>query len=567
MRRTNHSLFSGVHAFCWVASLTTTTLALDRGTLLVNTLPDSAIVVLDHSKDAERQKTPLCNESMIPGKHSVLVRPSNPAFKSASYEVDIQPGQTTTIEHTFEYRTKSFGMEHLSIAPWVVEFGLGLEALRYLGMAPEIGADASAEAVSAPSTYPADSIPTSLYFPIQLRLGLPGGWEGHVQFPLGKVTAPKTKRTSEGFHLSDPGVGIKWVYSPLNTGLDLSWTFGSNEHQNLGTKADALILTAITNQKWSLFDLAANLGFALRLERLDDPNVQVGNRLFAKVRGGMLLADQFLPLVQAGLQVTTPDVKSGSTDSSGHANAQLTLTPGFIFYANQNLSLELGVPLTLLASNAETSWGGQVSLAWDFSLEPKKKTENLAKTAVLSAYPLQNAGVPLSSGIHILFDSKEITNLEYKAFCDKTGREYPADPEFTGMPGYFTDPKTANYPVVKISLDDARAYAAWVGKRLPTVTEWRKEIETAPLSSNLVACGLEAPEPVGSRHQGSGLYNMVGNVAEWVENDRNVGSVAYIAGGFFSLPRERCLDKGRWIDVASPAGARYIGMRLVSEVK
>jgi len=99
------------------------------------------------------------------------------------------------------------------------------------------------------------------------------------------------------------------------------------------------------------------------------------------------------------------------------------------------------------------------------------------------------------------------------------------------------------------------------------VTEWRKEIESATLNGNMLACGLETPELVGSRHQGSGLYNFVGNVAEWVENDRKVGSVAYIAGGFFSLPRERCLDKGRWVDVASPAGAKYIGMRLVTEVK
>jgi len=82
-----------------------------------------------------------------------------------------------------------------------------------------------------------------------------------------------------------------------------------------------------------------------------------------------------------------------------------------------------------------------------------------------------------------------------------------------------------------------------------------------------VACGLDSPEPVSSRLQGIGLYNMVGDVAEWVENDRSSGSVAYIAGGFFSLPRERCLDKGRWVDVASPVGAKYIGFRLVTEVK
>ena len=34
-----------------------------------------------------------------------------------------------------------------------------------------------------------------------------------------------------------------------------------------------------------------------------------------------------------------------------------------------------------------------------------------------------------------------------------------------------------NHPVVNISPDDARAYAAWVGKRLPTEEEWQLAAE------------------------------------------------------------------------------------------
>lgn len=558
MRLTNQNLRSGVHAARWMAALAAVASAQDRGTLVVNTNPDSAVVVLDDSRDAERQRTPFSNENMIPGTHTVLVRPANQAFKSATYEIAIEAGQTSTIEHTFEYRTKAFGMEHLSIAPWKFEVATGIEGRRYIGY------ESSKKVPGGlPSTYPSTAIPNSIYFPLDFRVGFPGGWESHFKFPVGSYAAPKD--TSSKFVLSDPGMGVKWVYAPLNTGLDLTWTFGNTRAYSMSALADALTITAITDQKWSLLDLSANLGASFRFSRLSSSDVNVGDQFFAKVRAGILLADRFMPYALASVQFTLPDDSLGkdATESS----YQGTITPGFVWYIGKDVSLEAGVPLTLLASNAETSWGGNLSLAVDFSLVGKANKSAAKKGAALSAYPLQTPGVPATAPTNILFDSKEVTNAEYKEFCDKTGREYPADPEFTGMPGYFTDPKTANYPVVKISIDDARAYAAWVGKRLPTVTEWRKEIESASITTSMLACGMETPEPVGTRHQGSGLYHFVGNVAEWVENDRKVGSVAYIAGGFYTLPRERCMDKSRWIDVASPAGAKYIGMRLVTEVK
>jgi len=578
MRLTNKNRRFGNPAAGWIIILAVAASAQDRGTLVVTTFPDSAIVVLDNSKDAERQRTPFTNESMIPGAHSVLLRPADPAYKSARLEVNIEAGQTASLEHTFEYRTMANGMEMLSVAPWKFEVATGIEALRYIGM--ESTKSATADAAKAiPKTYPDTAIPNSILIPVNFRLGFPGGWEAHFAIPYGlkSIPNPKAGTKLEGYSPSDPSFGVKWTYAPLNSALDLSWVFGTTKKQNMGTQANALRFTAITNQKWEIVDIAANLGLDVRMSSLvDSTNTEtsLGNRLFASARGGVLLADRFMPALQVGVHYDLPNsvkttitARDTTTDTTLEASFQVKITPQFVWYAGQNVSLQVGVPLTLLASNAETSWGFQAALAWDFSLATKQKGASRKKAAALSAYPLQTTGVPVSSPTNILFDGKEVTNAEYKEFCDKTGREYPADPEFTGMPGYFADPKYGGYPVVKISIDDARAYATWVGKRLPTVTEWRKEIENAPLTGNMVACGLEAPEIVGTRHQGSGIYNMVGNVAEWVENDRKVGSVAYIAGGFFSLPRERCLDKGRWIDVASPAGAKYIGMRLVTEVK
>ena len=88
------------------------------------------------------------------------------------------------------------------------------------------------------------------------------------------------------------------------------------------------------------------------------------------------------------------------------------------------------------------------------------------------------------------------------------------------------------YPVVLLKIDDAKAYAAWAGKRLPSEYEW--EIASHGSSVRLYPWGNESPDvtranynfqaghtvPVGSYPKGKtpeGAYDMGGNVSEMID--------------------------------------------------
>jgi len=112
-------------------------------------------------------------------------------------------------------------------------------------------------------------------------------------------------------------------------------------------------------------------------------------------------------------------------------------------------------------------------------------------------------------------DETEVSNAEYRRFCEATGHAAPQNPNYNTHP---------DYPVSGVSYEDALAYASWAGKRLPTEAEWEKaargtDERTFPWGDAAWTTGVPSQlQPVNSepeRRSPYGAYNMAGNVWEW----------------------------------------------------
>jgi formylglycine-generating enzyme required for sulfatase activity len=71
-------------------------------------------------------------------------------------------------------------------------------------------------------------------------------------------------------------------------------------------------------------------------------------------------------------------------------------------------------------------------------------------------------------------DPSEVSNADYKRFVDETGQRWPLAWGESYDDRLASHPLFARLPVTGIGVHEAEAYAAWAGKRLPTIAEWER---------------------------------------------------------------------------------------------
>lgn len=169
-------------------------------------------------------------------------------------------------------------------------------------------------------------------------------------------------------------------------------------------------------------------------------------------------------------------------------------------------------------------------------------------------------------------DQTEVTNQMYQSCVEDSACELPI-----AIADNYSLSSSLNHPVVNVSWYDAVSYCGWVGRELPSEAQWEKAAtwddtnkvkNLFPWGSSEIDCTLAnygsydgytacigSTTVVGSYPNGASYYgvlDMIGNVAEWVNDWHDPD---YYANSPFSNPSgpssgsAKVLRGGSWYPV------------------
>ncbi len=128
--------------------------------------------------------------------------------------------------------------------------------------------------------------------------------------------------------------------------------------------------------------------------------------------------------------------------------------------------------------------------------------------------------VTISRGFWI--GQTDVTVGAYKRFAASPGRKMPGAAEFN------KDWVNQNMPIVNVAWDDAQSFCTWTGGYLPSEVEWEYAARGGSTEARYgdlddIAwydqnSGNQTHDVAQKRANGFGLYDMLGNVWQWVND-------------------------------------------------
>ena len=370
---------------------------------------------------------------------------------------------------------------------------------------------------------------------------------------------PKNRLHTEDLFLQHTGI------LDITAAAPGQFVFGSNSIGGYFTAA--LVESFTTEADGALSDKEAGDGFLSWDEVLAQCKIKTAN-LF---RLGNLSSEQTAQLKESGLTAQTPvihslptrigdspttknetiatlDITSEPNGATVHINGKVIGITPLLYEIDTDMHGErVMAQMTHTGykeSEAQLILKGGETTPWNTELEIETAPQHPygamtwekdgAEMVLIPAGEFQ-MGIPIRKNersppysIHVdgfYMDTHEVTLAQYEEFLKRTGHRPLPEETYAQAPA-------PNYPVVNVTWDDAVAYAAWAGKRLPTEAEWEKAARGGFVSQkypwgNTLPDGTqsnlggsedthERSAPIGSYIPNEfGLYDMLGNVWEW----------------------------------------------------
>ena len=319
------------------------------GYLEVTTEPDSSEIWLDGVRIGP---SPYVNNLVLPGVSKLKAMPRESHFKNSARNLVVGKGDSIRLAVMAPYRDKSFLRENLSLPVWRFQLESGLEFRSLTGAYMN-------EGKRVPRSTDTADLPTQWDFPVTARLGLPQGFEAHLQLPFKSSRNPQAPKDTEAVFKSNMRAGVKYTYRPLNVGFDISYGLGF-KNSSPALNHDFLALTAIAAASKDKIYGEAQAGIEFHFASKADNKFNPGDIGFVHAQVGYLF-DPFTPNLGVSAYYHLDDEHGGvSLKDAGYL---LVPEPGFVVDAADLFSVQFGVPFTIIGKNAESYWGLHLSFS------------------------------------------------------------------------------------------------------------------------------------------------------------------------------------------------------------